>query len=99
MEKMMKQMGINTKKVDATEVIIKCSDKDIVISNPEITVIQMQGKNTYQVVGDESEKEKEKFSKDDINMIKEQTGASEDEIKTSLEKTNDIAESILELKK
>ncbi|MBR9682907.1 MAG: nascent polypeptide-associated complex protein [Candidatus Aenigmarchaeota archaeon] len=99
MEKMMKQMGIQNEIVDAVEVIIKGKDKEIVISNPQVTKITMQGQDTYQVVGEVSEKSAESFSEEDVKMIVEQTGASEEEAKSALEETGDIAEAILKLKK
>ena len=99
MEKMMKQMGIKTENIDATEVIIKTADKNIIVSNPHVTKISMHGKDTFQVVGNISEKEVQEFTQADIDMIKEQTGASEEEIIKTLDETKDIAETILKLKK
>lgn len=99
MEKMMKQMGINSTQIDAEEVIIKGKDKELVISNPQVTKITMQGQDTYQVIGEASERSVESFSEEDVKMIVEQTGASEDEAKAALEETRDIAEAILKLKK
>ena len=99
MEKMMKQMGIKSVEIPAEEVLIKTSDKEIVISNPHVTKINMQGKETFQIMGEVSERSKEAFSEDDIEMIKEQTDASEEDIKKTLEETKDIAETIMKLKK
>ncbi len=97
MEKMMKQMGIDTEKVEASEVIIKCADKDIVISNPEITKINMKGNQSFQIVGEVSERKKG-FSSDDVKMVMDQTGASEDDARDALEETGDIAGAIMKLK-
>ncbi len=36
MEKMMKQMGIQSQNIEADEVIIRCADKEIIITNPSI---------------------------------------------------------------
>ena len=98
MEKMMKQMGIKQEQVDAEEVIIKTRDKEIVVSNPQVTKIKMGGNETFQVIGEVSERGKG-FSEEDIKMVIDQTGASEDEVKKSLEETKDIAKTIMELKK
>ena len=98
MEKMMKSMGIKTDKIDAEEVIIRTKDKDIVISNPEITAIEMKGEKSYQVVGPSEERPREKFSKDDIKMVMDQTGCNEEDAKKALEETGDIAEAIMKLK-
>ncbi len=99
MEKMMKQMGIKQEAVDADEVIIRSKDKEIVISSPNVTRIKMGGKDSFQIIGDVSERKKENFSDDDVKMIVGQTGASEEEAKKILKETNDIAETIMKLKK
>ena len=98
MEKAMKQMGIKSENIEADEVIIKCKGKDIIISNPSITKIDMKGAESFQIAGEVSERGREKFSEDDIKMIAEQTGKTEVEAKKALEDTNDIAEAIMKLK-
>jgi len=98
MEKMMKQMGIKSEHIDAEEVVIKTKDMDIVISNPSITKINMKGAQSFQIAGEVSERGREKFSDEDVKMIAEQTGLSEEEAKTALEETGDIAEAIMKLK-
>ncbi len=99
MEKMMKQMGIKNQPIDAVEVIIKGKERELVISNPQVTKITMQGQDTYQVIGEAVERSVESFSEDDVKMIVEQTSASEEDAKQALEETNDIAEAIMKLKK
>jgi len=99
MEKMMKQMGIKNEAIDAVEVIIKGKEKELVISNPQVTKITMQGQDTYQVIGEASERSVETFNEEDVKMITEQTGASEEEAKKALEETGDIAQAIMKLKK
>ena len=98
MEKMMKQMGIKTENIDASEVVIKAKDKEIVITEPQVTKIKMGGQDTFQIMGKVSERAKEKFSAEDVKMIAEQTGASEEEAKRALEEESDIAAAIMKLK-
>ena len=98
MEKMMKQMGIKSENISAEEVIIKTEDKEIIISNPQVTKVKMGGQETFQIVGQISERKKEKFSEDDVKMIVEQTSSSEEDAKKALEETGDIAEAIMKLK-
>lgn len=101
MEKMMKQMGIKTDHIEASEVIIKTKDKDIIISNPQITKINMKGAESFQIAGEVSERgneKKEKFSDEDIEMIVSQTGASIEDAKAALESEGDIAGAIMKLK-
>lgn len=101
MQAMMKQMGIAQEEIDANRVVIERDEGNIVIENPQITKVKMQGNESFQITGDIVEagevSEDEGFSKEDIDMIIEKTGKSEEEVMESLEKTNDIAESILEL--
>ena len=42
MQTMMKKMGIKTEEINADEVIIK-GDKNMVIKNPHVTVMEVQG--------------------------------------------------------
>lgn len=97
-EKAMKRMGIQSQEIEAEEVIIKTRDKDIVIHSPQVARVNMMGQDTFQISGDISEAPKEKFSADDIQMIVDQTGATEDQARQALEETGDIAEAILKLK-
>ena len=100
MEKMMKQMGIATENIDATEVVIKTSGKEIIISEPQVSKIKMGGQETFQIVGKVSERSLEKFSSEDVKTVIEQTGISEAEAREVLEETNgDLAEAIMKLKK
>jgi nascent polypeptide-associated complex subunit alpha len=98
MEKMMKQMGIKSENIAAEEVVIKAKNKEIIISNPQVTKINMSGQDTFQVVGEVSEKAVSKITDEDVKMVAEQTGKSEEEARKVLEETNDIAEAILKLK-
>ena len=97
----MKRMGISQQELDAKKVIIELEDSQLVIDNPSVVKVKMQGQETYQITGDsrEESKEQEQFSEDDIKMVMEKTGASEEQIKEILKKNNgDIALAIMELK-
>ncbi|MFH1787435.1 MAG: nascent polypeptide-associated complex protein [archaeon] len=99
MQAVMKQMGIAQEEIDASKVIIERSDdKKIIIENPTVTKIKMQGQETFQIAGEISEESEEiGVSEEDIQTIVEKTGCSEEEAKKVLEKTGDLAEAILEL--
>lgn len=99
MEKMMKQMGIASEEVEASEVIIRSNGKDIIISSPQVTKIKMGGTATFQIAGEITERAVEKFSEDDVNMVIEQTGANEHAAKEALKSEGDLAKAILKLKK
>jgi NACalpha-BTF3-like transcription factor len=57
----------------------------------------MQGQESFQITGDVSESEENDFSDDDIKVVMEKTNCSEDEAKSALEETGDLAEAILKL--
>ncbi len=97
MQRMMKQMGLQMEDIDASKVTIETGEGNIIISNPQVAKMKMQGQETWQITGDAIQEEKEKFSEEDIEMITSQTGASEEEAKAKLEETGDIAEAILQL--
>ncbi|MBN2331228.1 MAG: nascent polypeptide-associated complex protein [Candidatus Aenigmarchaeota archaeon] len=98
-EKAMKRMGMQAVPIEAEEVIIRTPDKDIVISNPQVTNINMMGQQTYQVVGEAEEKPRSRFSDEDVRMVMEKAGVGEAEAKTALDEEGDIASAILKLKK
>ena len=57
MKKAMKKMGINVEELgDVREVIIRCSEREIVISNPQVTRIRGAGQESFQVTGQVSER-------------------------------------------
>ncbi|MBU1199461.1 MAG: nascent polypeptide-associated complex protein [Nanoarchaeota archaeon] len=103
MKQAMKRMGIQQEDLDAKEVIIRLEDKEIVISNPNVSKVNMMGQDTYQIVGEESIRELDAtpdINEDDIQTVVEQTGASEEDAKAAIEECKgDLAEAIMKLKK
>ena len=87
MQKQMRAMGIaQTPVSDAVEVIIRCKDKEIVISNPSVTCITMQGNKTFHIngtiserpLGASSEPAGPTFADEDIELVMSQTGCDRD---------------------
>ena len=97
MQAVMKQMGISQEEIDASRVIIEKPDGKIIIENPSVTKVRMQGQETFQITGEIHEDSESSISEDDIKTIVEKTGCSENKARETLEKTNDLAEAILEL--
>ena len=98
MQAVMKQMGIAQEEINANRVIIETDDKNIIINNPSVIKIKMQGQSNFQISGDISEENLEEDSEEDIKTIMEKTGCSEEDAKQALEKNNnDLAEAILAL--
>ena len=102
MQQMMKQLGIQQVEIPATEVIIKTKDKNIVITNPSVSKVNMMGQENFQISGDIHEEEISsvpEISEDDIRTVMDQTGASKLVAKKAIEDANgDLAEAILNLK-
>jgi nascent polypeptide-associated complex subunit alpha len=100
MQGMLKKMGISQEDIDASRVIIEKTDNSkIIIDNPSVQRIKMQGQETFQIAGDIlEESQKEETSEEDIKTIVDKTGVSEKKARQVLEKNNgDLAETILEL--
>lgn len=100
MKQMMKQMGINIEDVDDVEqVIIRTSEKDIIFNNAKVSIMTAQGVDTYQIVGTPEEVTRElEIPDDDIRLVVEQTGVSEEEAREALKNANgDLAEAIMTL--
>ena len=100
LQKAMKKLGIKQEEIDATEVIIKCPDKDLIIRNPQVSKVNAMGQETIQIVGDIEERSAQKFTEDDVKTVAEQAKVPEAKAREVLEKNNgDLAKSILELQK
>ncbi|HEV8049843.1 MAG TPA: nascent polypeptide-associated complex protein [Thermoplasmata archaeon] len=53
MQMAMRRLGMTTEPIDGVEeVIIRTKDKEHVFRSPEVTILQVQGVKTYQVVGE-----------------------------------------------
>src|SRR3989344_5288071 len=90
-ESVMKRMGIKQENIDADEVVIKTSEKNIVIRNPNIVKVNMHGNESFQI--------SEEYNEEDISTIMEQAKCSKNEaIKALNESNGDLAEAILKLK-
>ena len=57
MKQMMKQMGIDVDEIDAERVVIEMGDGDLVFDDAQVTKMDAQGQETYQIVGSPSEVE------------------------------------------
>ncbi len=103
MKQAMKRMGVQQEEIDAVEVIIKCSDKEIVISNPQVSKINMMGQKNYQISGEESERSLDnspEISEDDIETVMQQAEVSREVAEKAIEQANyDLAEAIISLQK
>ncbi|MBW2981658.1 nascent polypeptide-associated complex protein [Candidatus Woesearchaeota archaeon] len=104
MQQMMKRMGIQQVEIPATEVIIKTDDKEIVITEPSVSKVNMMGQETFQISGQINEREKAaekiEISEDDVKTVMEQANVSEEKARGALENSEgDLAKAIMDLQK
>jgi nascent polypeptide-associated complex subunit alpha len=99
LQQMMKQMGINVETIDnVIEVKITTDDREIVFKDAEVSIMDVKGSKTYQVVGTPEEREISKIKREDIELVMEKAGVSEEEAKKALEETDgDLAGAIMKL--
>ena len=108
MQQMMEQMGVDFGELDAEEIVIRLGDgEELYFDNPEVTKIEAQGETTYQLVGNPESREAGEtggpavdedgpdVAQQDVELVVERTGASEDAAREALENTGgDLAAAI-----
>jgi hypothetical protein len=58
MKRMLKSMGIDIDEFEGvTEVIIRSADKEILITNPSVAIMEAHGNKTFQISGDVQEED------------------------------------------
>ncbi|MGD1060024.1 MAG: nascent polypeptide-associated complex protein [Methanomassiliicoccales archaeon] len=108
----MRKLGIKTEELeDVSEVLIRTKTKQYVIKDASVTIMEMQGQKTFQIVGEpeiiavEATPAKTiegpktlAVPEDDIKLVMEQTGASREKAIEALMATDgQPAEAILKI--
>ena len=83
MKQAMKKLGIKQEDIDADEVIIRRSSGNIIIKNPSVTKINMQGQET--------------FNEEDIKTVMDSAKCSRSEAEEALKEHGDLTEAIMSL--
>jgi len=102
-KRMMKRMGLSMDAIPGVEqVIIKTSSKEIIIEEPEVAIMDVQGQKIFQVAGGEIVEKvleyKPVIPEEDVKLVADQTGKSLDEARKTLEECEgDLAKAILML--
>jgi nascent polypeptide-associated complex subunit alpha len=100
-KRLMKKAGMNIEEVpDVLEVVIKTSDKEITIEDPNVTIMRMKNESMFQIMGGKvSENLLEKklsIPEEDLQIVASQTGVSIKEAEEALKQTKgDLASAIL----
>ncbi|MBO4551990.1 MAG: nascent polypeptide-associated complex protein [Candidatus Methanomethylophilaceae archaeon] len=107
MKQAMRKMGITNRTIDnVTEVIIRTPEKDIVITNPDVNVMTMQGVDNYQITGEVVERAPGEtsaapvasFPAEDIELVMSQTNCDREKAIAALEACDgQPAEAILKI--
>ena len=101
MKQAMKRLGMQQEEIDAVEVIIKCRDRNIILSNPSVTKMNMMGQENFQVAGEYREESIDttpEVSDDDIQTVMQQAKVSREEAQEAIEQANyDLADAIMKL--
>lgn len=101
-QQMMKQMGIQQVEISASEVIIRGEDKDLIITNPSVSKVNIMGQETFQISGDVYEQERSassEISSEDVKTVMEQANVGKEKAKAALEEHDgDLAETIMALR-
>ncbi len=105
--RLMQRMGMNIDSVpDVQQVIIRTPTKDIVIDEPEVAILAVQGQKMYQVIGGQVSEQapgasvaataKPTFSEEDVQLVANQTGKSMEKAREALQESGgDLAKAIL----
>jgi nascent polypeptide-associated complex subunit alpha len=104
--RMMQKMGMKVDEVPAvSQVIIKTAGKDIIIEEPTVNLVTVQGQAMYQIAGgrvSESSTETPIATvplESDVQLVAQQTGRPLEEARKALaEAGGDLAKAILALK-
>ncbi|MCX6668204.1 MAG: nascent polypeptide-associated complex protein [Methanothrix sp.] len=105
MKGMLKSMGIDIDELEnVLEVVIRMPDKEIVIANPSVAVMDSHGVRSYQISGDVTERSVSleepvlDIPDSDVELVVAQTGVKAEDAKAALlEAKGDLAAAIMKL--
>lgn len=105
--RMMQRMGMETNTIeDVKDVTIRTGDKKLVIDEPAVMSIVMQGQTIFQIAGGTVREEpltseaKPTVPASDVELVAKQAGVSTEEARKALEASEgDLAQAIVSLKK
>lgn len=110
MKGMLKNMGIDIDELEnVSEVIIRMPDKEIVITNPSVAIMDSHGTRSFQISGDATERAPSaaretaeeppiEIPDSDVMLVAAQTGVNLPEAKAALQEAKgDLAAAIIKL--
>jgi nascent polypeptide-associated complex subunit alpha len=101
-QRMMQRMGLKVDQLDeVSRVIMETPTKRIIIDNPEVATVSVQGQKIYQIGGGTVREEglTAQPSPDDAKLVASQAGVSPEEASAALQESGgDLAQAIILLK-
>jgi nascent polypeptide-associated complex subunit alpha len=106
-KRMMQKMGMKVDAIEGvTEVLIRTSTREIIIEEPIVTSVVVQGQKMYQITGGSAhertpptEAAPPEIPEEDAKLVADQTGKTIEEARAALKESGgDLAEAILRLK-
>jgi nascent polypeptide-associated complex subunit alpha len=80
MKQMMEQMGIDVTELDAEEVVVRLEDEELVFSDAQVTRMDAQGQETYQIVGEPETRERGADTADEADEADEAGGVPDADV-------------------
>jgi len=105
-KRMMQKMGMKVDEIEGvTEVLIRTATREIIIEEPIVTSVVVQGQKMYQITGGSAhekapstEASLPEAPEEDVKLVAEQTRKTMDEARAALKESGgDLAEAILKL--
>ncbi|MFB6115702.1 MAG: nascent polypeptide-associated complex protein [Candidatus Nanohalobium sp.] len=98
MQQMMKQMGMDMEEINADKVEVHIGDEKMVFDNPNLSKIDAQGNEIFQLQGNYSKEAKETGpDEEDVELVMDKTGASREDAEEALKEADDVAGAVMEL--
>ncbi len=100
--RLMERMGVNMNQIpEVEEVVIRTSNKDMIIRDASVSEIIAKDMRVFQVMGrdiEEVQREKPKFTEEDVLLVSQQAGVSKERAEAALEDSEgDLAQAIMKL--
>jgi len=98
---MMKRMGLSMDAIpDVEKVVIMTNNKEIIVEEPEVAIMEVQGQKIFQVTGgkiiEKTAERRLSIPEEDVKLVADQTGKSTEEARKVLEECEgDLAKAIL----
>lgn len=104
LRRLTQRMGLKIEELGGVEeVVIKLADRNLVIKEARVSVLDLKGEKIFQVMGsvqevprEEAKVEEQLFTEEDVQLVAVQAGVSPEEARRALEEAGgDLAQAII----